>query len=116
MASFWRAKLHVQLQNELRAQGNRFILNLASLEYSDVALHGIQPEIVMTCRFLDERNGTFKSISSFSKSARGAMARYVLSENIRNPEQLQAFRELGYAFDPDRSTSREFVFVRPLRP
>ena len=99
-----------------RQSGHDLVLNLASAEYGDVALHGWDRGPVVTCAFLENRGGTFKSISSFAKTARGAMARHVLTKGIERPEALDSFSELRYVLDPEQSSETTRFFVRTLTP
>jgi len=112
MAAFWKHRLPALLDHALTESNESFILNLASREYSDVALHGRHPSSVITCSFLENKKGDLKSISSFSKTARGAMARFALIHGISEASELQNFAELGYEWDASRSSSNEKVFVR----
>lgn len=115
MASFWKQHLPNLVLEDMKRQGQTHILNLASSEYADVALHGFTSENVVTCQFLEERpSGPPKSISAFAKSARGAMAQHVLRHRISDPEQLNRFNDKGYAFAAELSTPSLKVFVRPL--
>lgn len=115
MAGFWRNLLPkaVDLAAQ-KAAPSGLILNLASAEYGEVALSGVPKERVVTCVFLERRNGQLKSISSLAKTARGAMARSVLSHKWTTPDELHGFQELGYALSPQDSTSNKKVFIRPL--
>ena len=112
MAAFWKHRLPALLDRALIESNESFILNLASREYSDVALYGRHPTSVITCSFLEKKNGDLKSISSFSKTARGAMARFVLIHGISQASELHHFAELGYKCDASRSSSNEKIFVR----
>ena len=112
MAAFWKHRLPAILDHALTESNESFILNLASREYSDVALYGRHPSSVITCSFLENKNGDLRSISSFSKTARGAMARFVLIHGISQASDLQHFAELGYEWDASRSSSNEKVFTR----
>lgn len=115
MASFWKKRLPRVVTECADALGEgSLILNLASAEYGDVALHGVPAERVVTCAFLERRNGQLKAISSFAKTARGAMARHVLLHGIHTPAALEEFRELGYRFSSEESTPNKKVFVRTL--
>ena len=114
LASFWKSHLPDAIATESEKLGG--ILNLASVEYAKPALSGIHPKRIMSCSFLDERNGEWKSISAFSKAARGAMARFVLEENIQSNSQLEEFTGLGYRFDRSRSNPQLKVFTRPSQP
>lgn len=115
MASFWKERLpQVVTECADALEKGSLILNLASAEYGDVALHGVPAERVVTCTFLERRNGQLKAISSFAKTARGAMARYVLLQGIHSPSELDEFRELGYRFSSQESTPNKKVFIRTL--
>ena len=115
MASFWKKRLPqvvTECADDLR-EGS-LILNLASAEYGDVAIHGVPAERVVTCAFLERRNGKLKAISSFAKTARGAMARHVLLHDIQTLTELEEFCELGYRFSSEESTPNKKVFIRTL--
>jgi cytoplasmic iron level regulating protein YaaA (DUF328/UPF0246 family) len=114
MASFWKERLPEVVLKEAKALPSGKILNLASAEYCDVALHGIAPERIVTCQFLESRAGKRKSISAFAKAARGAMARFVLQNDIQRSEDLEAFADRGYTFLPEESSSSNKVFARTL--
>lgn len=116
MASFWKERLPKVLQDEAQTLPSGMILNLASTEYSSVALHGIDPSRVFTCHFLENRAGQLKSISAFAKAARGAMARFVLKNNLQSAEELESFVDRGYVYLPEESSSNDKVFVRTLAP
>jgi len=116
MAAFWKTRLPEAIAHAKRQSGHDLVLNLASAEYGDVALHGWDQGPVVTCAFLENRGGTLKSISSFAKTARGAMARHVLTKGIERPEALDSFSELGYVLDPEQSAENHKVFVRTLTP
>ncbi|WP_241630514.1 peroxide stress protein YaaA, partial [Rosenbergiella nectarea] len=62
--------------------------------------------------FLDEKNGNFKVISFYAKKARGMMCRFIIENNITQPEKLTEFAMEGYFYDPQRSTEHEMVFCR----
>ena len=116
MAAFWKTRLPEAIAHAKHQSGHELVLNLASAEYGDVALHGWDQGHVVTCAFLENRGGTLKSISSFAKTARGAMARHVLTKGIERPEALDSFSELGYVLDPEQSSENHKVFVRTLTP
>ena len=56
--------------------------------------------------------GDYKVIMVFAKRARGAMARYIVQNNISDPEQIKLFDTDGYSFDVNQSTEDNWVFVR----
>ena len=48
----------------------------------------------------------------YAKHARGAMARYILQNEIQAPEMLKVYDVDGYTFNVHLSTENEWVFTR----
>ncbi len=88
------------------------VVNLASVEYSRVALRKALAARVVECHFEDWKGGGYKVISFFAKRARGFMARYAIEHRVRRPEQLQGFAVDGYALASAVSTADRLVFRR----
>lgn len=110
--AFWGDVITKSLQNELDAQGDDILVNLASDEYyKSVKPHQLHARIVKPI-FLDKKNGTYKVISIYAKKARGFMCRYMIQNRLTKIEQLKEFDLGGYWFDETTSTSSEFVFKR----
>jgi cytoplasmic iron level regulating protein YaaA (DUF328/UPF0246 family) len=53
-----------------------------------------------------------KSIPTFSKQARGSMARFVIESNANSLETLKKFNKEGYSFNEKLSDENTLVFVR----
>ena len=116
MHQHWKIRLPEIVGRHLDETGQPWILNLASAEYSQTALHGRPSDKVITCQFLEDKDGQFRSVSAFAKAARGAMARHVLEHDLQSPEQLTGFSDLGYLHNPAKSAPGLLVFTRPSRP
>jgi len=109
---FWGEKITQSLNDSLQKNGSNYILNLASNEYfSSVFTSQINGKII-DVKFLDKKNSIYKTISFFAKKARGAMASFVIQNQITNTEDLQKFDGLGYKFDNSRSKMNSLVFIR----
>jgi cytoplasmic iron level regulating protein YaaA (DUF328/UPF0246 family) len=110
--TFWGETITRALNAELAALGSTALVNLASEEY----FKSVKPKLldvpVITPVFEDWKNGKYKIISFFAKRARGMMARYVVENRITDPEALKAFDVDGYAFAPEESGERSWVFRR----
>ena len=65
--------------------------------------------MAMTYRF---KNGKFSIVMMYAKHARGAMARYLIQNQISNIEELKLYNIDGYSFDANQSNENEWVFVR----
>lgn len=107
---FWGKSLSESLNKEM--QGNEKVINLASTEYFKAIDKKTLKADVITPVFKEFKNGDYKVIMTFAKNARGAMARYIVKNNITNPEELKSFDTDGYRFDENMSNETEWVFTR----
>ena len=100
------------ITDELNAIGSSVLVNLASTEYfKSVKKKAIAARIV-TPVFMDNKNGTYKIISFYAKTARGLMSSYIIRNRITDVEQLKQFDSAGYRFNPALSETDQWVFVR----
>lgn len=109
---FWKPKLTKKILEAITDSGSNVLLNLASNEYyKSIDTKKLKAGIV-TPEFKDLKNGSYKMISFFAKKARGLMTRFVLDNNIENPEDLLAFDYEGYIYNPALSKASNPVFTR----
>jgi cytoplasmic iron level regulating protein YaaA (DUF328/UPF0246 family) len=108
---FWGNKLTDAMNQEL-AEDDGILINVASNEYFKALNPKAIKGRVITCHFRDNKNGQYKMIMTFAKQARGFMSRFIIKNNLQNPEDLKAFEEEGYVFNPKMSTADEFTFTR----
>ncbi len=106
---FWGTKIADQLNEEV---GNGVIVNLASTEYFKAVDQKKLKARVITPTFKDFKNGQYKVIMVFAKQSRGAMARFIVENNVNDPEDLKAFNKDGYRYDENLSSGDEWVFTR----
>ena len=110
--AFWGDRLADSIRKDLHHSGNNAVINLASLEYSKAAqLNKVDTQIISPV-FKDEKNGKFKIISFYAKRARGLMANFLISKQIKKPEGLKRFSANGYVYSEDESTLESPVFTR----
>ncbi|MDB3957918.1 peroxide stress protein YaaA [Opitutales bacterium] len=110
--SFWGNRLAKSITEDLKITKSQTIINLASLEYSKAAqLNKVDAQIISPV-FKDEKNGKFKIISFYAKRARGLMANFLISNQIKKPEGLKRFAANGYVYSEDESTLESPVFTR----
>ena len=106
---YWGSLLYEQLT----ADGDHRILNLASKEYSQCVSRYLPEDVrFITCVFGEEKSGKVVEKGTMCKMARGEMVRYMAQQRITKPEELRAFDRLHYAFDPARSDENTYVFVK----
>ena len=111
---FWGAQIAEYLNQQLAADKEPVIVNLASQEYFKAVDKRVLKARVIDCVFQDYKNGQYKIISFFAKRARGLMARYAIQHQLKTPQALQAFNSEGYCFTPDASNEDTLVFRRQL--
>lgn len=109
---YWGTTLSEALTAQGRAVGAEVLVNCASQEYFGAVDREALGLRVVTPVFMEERAGGPKIISFFAKQARGAMARYIITHRLTDPQSLQAFDTGGYAYRPDMSEPDRPVFVR----
>lgn len=110
--TFWGERISQWLNEDLEAQGDQVLLNLASQEYFGAVKPKALNARVIDTVFKDQKNGQYKIISFYAKKARGLMARYVIKERLQDPEALKDFNLDGYRFDAASSSENQLVFLR----
>ena len=112
---FWDDRITDLLNEDIAERKAKVLLNLASNEYfSSIDPKAIDARIISP-RFLDEKNGTYKIISFFAKRARGSMAAWLVLNRVKTAKGLLDFDADGYRYDPHRSTRNEPAFIRSQR-
>ncbi len=110
--AFWGSKLATFLNNEMKEANEDVLINLASNEYFKAIDRKVLKVKVITPVFKEFKNGSYKIVMMYAKHARGAMARYILQNQLSNPEELKLYTVDGYQFDVNQSTADEWVFTR----
>lgn len=106
--SFWGDSLYQEVMDE-----SRILINLASKEYSRCIEKYLQPEDrCITCIFGEPDGDRVVQKGVYAKMARGQMVRFMAEIQAERPEEIKAFDWSGYHFDEDRSSEREYVFIR----
>jgi uncharacterized protein len=112
--AFWGDTITEALNRTADEQGAEVLVNLASEEYFKSVRKAKLKVPVITPVFEDWKNGKYKIISFYAKRARGMLARYAAVNHVNDPQRLKAFDTDGYAFVPDASDDRNWVFRRKL--
>lgn len=114
---FWGDKITDGLNLAIKDQASKkqnadLLINLASNEYFKSVKPGELNADVITPVFKDWKNDKYKIISFYAKKARGLMSRYIIENQIEDPEKIKQFDVAGYAYQPAMSSAREWVFTR----
>ena len=89
------------------------VLNLASREYARAVEPHLPPSVrFVTCVFGERAGDRVVEKGVRCKMARGQMVRWLAENRIAGPEDLPAFDQLGYRFQPPLSAEDRLVFLR----
>ncbi len=88
------------------------IINLASNEYFKVLPKKSIKQQIITPVFKEFKGDKYSTVMIYAKHARGAMARYIIENQINDPEQLKRYDVDGYRFQENLSSENEWVFTR----
>jgi len=109
---FWGDKITKSINQTLKENDHQHLINLASNEYfKSIKGKKVKAEII-TPGFKDLKNGEYKMISFFAKKARGLMTRFIIQNEITDPEDLKAFDLDGYIYNPNLSKINAPIFTR----
>lgn len=109
---FWKTKITTKLNQELSETGQKELINLASNEYfSAIDTKNLKARII-TPAFKEHKNGQYQMVSFFAKKARGLMSRFIIQNQISDPEEMKAFDLDGYYYNNQLSKGDNWVFTR----
>lgn len=109
---FWGNKITKSVKKAIFESGGNLLINLASNEYFkslDAKKLGAE---TITPMFKDFHNGQYRFLTIYGKRARGMMTRFIIQNQISNPQDIQSFDEDGYIFNPGLSRGNDWVFTR----
>ena len=109
---FWGNRITEALNADLEKMKQPVLVNLASQEYFKTVKAKLLDAPVFTLAFKENRNGTFKAVSAFSKKARGLMASYIIQNGLGDVDDVKAFDVDGYRYHAKLSSTDEYVFTR----
>lgn len=109
---YWGDTIAKALNAQADSVGTDVLVNCASQEYFGAADTKALKLRVITPVFMELKDDRPRIVSFFAKRARGAMARCVVTNRLRDAEDIRSFNTGGYAFDPDLSDGDKWVFLR----
>lgn len=109
---FWGDRITNVLNEDLAANEDDLILNLASQEYfKSVRTENLNGRL-LTAQFKDEKEGKFRIIAFNAKRARGRMAQLITLEGITTAEPLKELVVNDYVYNEGLSSEGEWVWTR----
>ena len=89
------------------------ILNLASEEYAKAVRPWLSEHTrFLTCAFKEEQGGRLIQKGTYAKMARGELVRLMAERQVEDLAEICSLTPGGYRFCPERSTEKEWVFLR----
>ncbi|WP_321389127.1 peroxide stress protein YaaA [Emcibacter sp.] len=107
---FWGNTLSEGINEALAGDKEPVLVNCASQEYFKAVKPKALKTRVITPVFKQVKEGHARSLGMMAKRARGMMARYVIQNRIKDPEELKKFDMDGYKFQPTLSDHQTFEF------
>ena len=109
---YWGTKLTTGLNEALKESKEGTLVNLASNEY----FGAVQPKLLegslLNIGFKEKRNGQLKFVSFSAKKARGLMAKFIIKERLKNPDDLKNFDIEDYKLNKKLSSELDWTFSR----
>ena len=109
---YWGDTIAKALNTQAETIGAGTLVNCASQEYFAAAARPALKLRVVTPQFLEVKEDRPRIVSFFAKRARGAMARYIITNRLTDPNDVKGFSAGGYRYDPDLSDGDTWAFVR----
>jgi cytoplasmic iron level regulating protein YaaA (DUF328/UPF0246 family) len=108
--AYWKNTITSNLQADLGKKA--CIINLASQEYFKSIDTTVLKNRIIECEFKEKRNNKFVTVNTYSKLARGKMARFIIDHEIKNALDIRAFDTDAYSYNESLSSVDRFVFTR----
>jgi len=106
---YWRPYITEYFNELIDRDGHKFLLDLASIEYSKAVDREKLKVPVVKVDFKEERDGKLKVIGIMAKRARGMMIDYCIKNQIEDPSELRHFNTAGYEFVGEENGTLTFV-------
>lgn len=111
---FWGNRISMELNRRLVSHKNKIIVNLSSSEYfNSIDQESLEADVIH-CLFLDYKNGEYKSVMTWTKLARGAMAKEIIRRKADSVEELKKITFNGYKFSKSDSRDDVLIFKRKM--
>ena len=108
--AFWKQKITEALDNELDKKD--VLINLASQEYFKVIDTKLLGRRIIECEFKETKGKGFATVNTYSKLARGKMARFIIDNQLKKADDIRSFDSDGYCMNEKLSGPDHFVFTR----
>ncbi|WP_250311065.1 YaaA family protein [Rickettsia endosymbiont of Oedothorax gibbosus] len=112
LPNFWQNDITNYINQILATQQNKYLINLASNEYSCVINQNDLKYPIINIYFKERRNNKLQIIAINSKKARGSMFNFIAENLIDLPEKLKHFSKQNYQYSETESSNNDWIFVK----
>lgn len=109
---YWDGKITDHINALVKKHKHKAVIGCASNEYLSAVDTDTLIVPFIQCDFKEIKNGKAQTVGLLAKRARGMMARYIVENDITDPNDLKKFKTGGYALDKKLSDENTFVFTR----
>ncbi len=109
---FWGGEITEGLNQQLKKLKSPYLINLASNEYFKAVKPKLLDGEIITPEFKDWKNGQYKMMGVYAKKARGQLSRFVIQNQLTEPEAMKEFNVDGYRYNEEMSSGHKWVFTR----
>ena len=109
---YWSTLISKSLNEELVSHEKSILINCASVEYFKAVNTKTLRAKIVTPVFKEIRNGKPRVISFFAKRSRGALARYIITNQINDIDGIISFDLDNYSYNESLSSRYGPVFTR----
>lgn len=114
--TFWKDKLTDALIDSVKADDG-ILVHLSTAEYEhlfDWKRVKEEVKVIHPLFYVRQKDGGLKMQAVWAKSCRGAMVRFILQNQITDPEELKAFCYEGFEYNPNLGEELYPHFIREL--
>lgn len=106
---FWKPSITANLNEEIKNSSTKYLLDLASVEYSKaIDLSKLDCKIVKV-EFLTRTGLDKRIVPIYAKQARGEMINYICQNLIASPWEIKDFDKMGFRFYNQSESSITFI-------
>lgn len=105
---FWKNDINLYFSKNLE---NKVLINLASGEFSKIIDRKLIKNII-DIDFKENKNGEYKSVSSYAKQARGQFLKILAKNNIKDLENMKKIEFNNYKYNEKLSNNKKYIFTR----
>ena len=109
---FWDNRITDDINKDLKTMEHPVLINLASNEYfKSVQAKKLNGDVI-TPEFKEFHKNQYRIISFYAKKAWGLMSRFIIDNEITEPEAIKDFNIEGYGYNESLSSGNKWVFSR----